>query len=64
MRTKKKSQAMKVLEGIIGGPLTLGALLSAIREGEEETQTEFAAKLGVSIATVSNVRNGRTDYGR
>ncbi|MBI1949055.1 MAG: helix-turn-helix transcriptional regulator [Deltaproteobacteria bacterium] len=59
MRTKKKSPAMKFLEGIIGGPLTLGALLSAIREGEEETQTEFAAKLGVSKSHLCDIEKGR-----
>ena len=36
------------LEELMGGPLTFGALLAAIREGEEETLAAFAGRLGVS----------------
>ena len=60
MRTKKKkSNAMTFLEELIGGPLTLGDLLKAIREGEEWTLAQMGEKLGVSRGHVSNIEKGK-----
>ena len=51
--------AVPYLERLLGGPLTFGDLLRAIREGEEETQSEFAAKLGVSKQHLCDIEKGR-----
>jgi transcriptional regulator with XRE-family HTH domain len=56
---KKKSRAMSFLEDAAGGPLTLGGLLSAIREGEEESQVEFAERLGISKSHLCDIEKGR-----
>ena len=45
---KRKSPALKFLEGLTGGPLTLGKLIEAIRQGEEMNQPEFAKLLKIS----------------
>lgn len=59
MTTKRrKSAALSFLEGL-AGPLTLGRLLEAIRLGEEESQTEFAAKLGISRSHLCDIEHGR-----
>jgi antitoxin HigA-1 len=55
----KKSEALKFLEGLRGGPLTFGSLVRSVRETEELTQEDMAAKLGVSKSHVSDVENGR-----
>ena len=47
MRTKKKSDAMKFLESLVG-ELTFGGLIEAMRQAEEMSQVKFAAKLGIS----------------
>ena len=39
---EKKSAAMKTLEKIAGGPLTLGRAIESIRRGEELSQDECA----------------------
>jgi plasmid maintenance system antidote protein VapI len=60
MRTKaKKSDAMKFLEKISGGPLTIGRLLEAIRLGEEMTMKEFAANLEISVSHLNDLEKGR-----
>lgn len=55
----KKSDAMKFLEGVIGGPLTFGMLIRSIRMGEEESLETFAAKLGVSRQNLSDIEQNR-----
>ena len=50
---------MTLLEELSGGPLTLGSFLQAVREGEEMSQTAFAAKLGISKSHLSDVETGR-----
>ncbi len=42
-----------------GKPLTFGALLRAIRLGEEETLEVFAARLGESKQHLSDIERGR-----
>lgn len=58
MGTKKKSAALSFLEKK-GGPLTLGSLLSSIREGEETSQAEFARSLGISRSHLCDIEHGR-----
>ncbi len=55
----RRSDAMRFLEQLSGGPLTLAKLLRSIREGESTTQSEFAARLGVSKQHLSHIENGR-----
>ena len=60
MTTRRaKSTATKLLEKIAGGALTFGALLRSIREGEEETQVEFAERLGLSRSHLCDIEKGR-----
>jgi transcriptional regulator with XRE-family HTH domain len=61
MSTKKKykSEAVKFMEKITGGPLTLARLLQSIRMGEEETLVSFAEKLGVSKQHLCDIEKGR-----
>ncbi len=59
MSTKKKSEAIRLLEKVTGGPVTLGTFLEAVRQGEEMTQPEFAKKLGVSKSHLNDIEKGR-----
>ena len=63
MTTKKpdrhKSRAVKLLEDLAGGPLTLGGLLNAIRLGDELTQATFAKRLAVSKAHLCDIEKDR-----
>jgi transcriptional regulator with XRE-family HTH domain len=66
MTTRAKSrnrQTKKLLEKLSGGPLTFGRLLTAIREGEEMAQVDFAAKLGVSRSHLCDIEKGRKIVG-
>jgi transcriptional regulator with XRE-family HTH domain len=51
--------ARPFLEQVVGGPIGLGALIEAIRQAEEETQTQFAARLGVSRSHLCDIEKGR-----
>ena len=53
------SKTMGFLEGLMDGPLTLAGLLTAVREGEGWSQTDMAARLGVSKQHLSAVEKGR-----
>ena len=44
----RKTSTMEFLEKVMGGPLTLGGAIAAIREAEGESPSQFAEKLGVS----------------
>ncbi len=59
MAKAKKSEAIKFLEELRGGPLTFGAMVRSIRETDDLTQEEVATKVGVSKQHVSDVENGR-----
>ena len=52
---RKKSKVVEFLESLTGGPLTLGNLIDAIREGEECSKVEMAKKLGVSKSYYSDL---------
>ena len=43
----------------MGGPLTLGGALSAIRETEGESLAQFAQRLGISRSHLSDIEHGR-----
>jgi hypothetical protein len=47
-KRKTRREASKYLEALMGGPLTLGAALSGLREADEHSLAEFAKALGVS----------------
>jgi antitoxin HigA-1 len=55
----RKTSAMEFLEKLIGGPLTLGGAISAIREGEGESLSQFAERLGISRTHLSDIEHGR-----
>lgn len=57
--SRKKSEALKLLESATGGPVTLGRLIEAIRLGEAMTQPEFAKRLGVSKSHLNDIEKGR-----
>ena len=48
MTIKKKSDAVKFLEKIAGGPLTIASLLESIRMSDDVSQSAFAKKLKIS----------------
>jgi len=58
MITKKKSDAMKFLESLVG-ELTFGGLIEAMRQAEEMSQVEFAKKLGISKQHLCDIEKGR-----
>ncbi len=54
-----KSEAIKLLEKISGGPLTLARAIESIRKAEDLSQDECAKKLGVSKSHLCDVEKGR-----
>jgi transcriptional regulator with XRE-family HTH domain len=58
MSTKKKSDAMKFLDKLVG-ELTFGGLIAAMRQAEEMSQVEFAKKLGISKQHLCDIEKGR-----
>jgi len=56
---EKKSEAIKLLERLSGGPLTLGQAIASIRQGEEISQERCAKKLGISKSHLCDVGKGR-----
>src|SRR3989344_7551973 len=57
MTTRKKSKAMKQLEKLSGGPLTMAKLISSTRLGLEMSQSDFAKKLGISRQNLWEIEN-------
>src|ERR1700738_4253115 len=55
----KKSDTIKFLEGLRGGPLTFHGLVEAIRLGEEMSQVEFAKKLRIPPSHLCDIEKGR-----
>ena len=53
-----KSKAIKFLEGVSGGPLTIGSLLWSIRMGEGMSMAAFAEKLGISRSHLNDIEKG------
>ena len=56
---EKKSAAIKLLEKIAGGPLTLGKAIESVRKGEDLSQDTCAKKLGISKSHLCDVEKGR-----
>ncbi len=56
---KAKDSGKKFLEKLMGGPLSLGGALSALRESESESLAVFAERLGVSRSHLSDIEHGR-----
>ncbi len=63
MTTKRAKRAQGNASGYLAklmkGPLTLGDALSAIREAEEMSLSEFSAELGVSRSHLCDIEQGR-----
>ncbi len=56
---QKKSEAMRFLERISGGPLTLAEVLKTLRDSEDMTQQEFAKAMGISKQNLCDIEKGR-----
>ncbi|MFW2535190.1 helix-turn-helix transcriptional regulator [Legionella sp. 28fT52] len=59
MITKQSKVSMDFLESLAGQKFTLGSFLLAIRQGEEESQAEFAKTLGISRQNLCDIEHGR-----
>jgi transcriptional regulator with XRE-family HTH domain len=57
--TQRKSDAMRLLEKLAGGPLTLGRAIEAVRKSEGLSQADCAKRLGVSKSHLCDVEKGR-----
>jgi antitoxin HigA-1 len=57
--SEKKSDAIRFLENISGGPLTLGNAIKSIRQCEGWSQDECAKKLGVSKSHLCDIEKDR-----
>jgi DNA-binding transcriptional regulator YiaG len=67
-RIKKKSarrasaaskDAVEFLNDLLGGPLTIGVALRALREAEEMSQIDFAKRLRISKTHLCDIEKGR-----
>ena len=58
-KLRKKSAAMRSLETILGGELTLGLAIAAIRRADAISQDACAKKLGGSKSHLCDVERGR-----
>jgi transcriptional regulator with XRE-family HTH domain len=54
-----KSAAMKVMEKLSGGPLTLGLAIESLRRGETLSQDACARRLRISKSHLCDVEKGR-----
>jgi transcriptional regulator with XRE-family HTH domain len=59
MITKRKSKALKDLEKITGGSLSISNVLWSIRKSDGLNQMQFAEKLGVSNQYLCDLERGR-----
>jgi len=59
VRRRGGVDARRFVERLVGGRITLGALMEAIRQGEEATQAELAGKLGITKSHLSDIERGR-----
>jgi transcriptional regulator with XRE-family HTH domain len=58
-KLKDSLESRKFEESILGGPLTFGAAVEAMRVANEFSQVDFAKKLGVSRQYLCDVEKGR-----
>jgi len=54
-----KSDAMKLMEQLSGGPLTLGLAVESLRKGEHLSQEACAKQLKISKSHLCDVEKGR-----
>lgn len=59
MITKQSKASIDFLESLAGKKFTLGSFLLAIRQGEDESQAEFAKKIGISRQNLCDIEHGR-----
>lgn len=59
MITNKSTDALDYLESLIENKPTLGDFLSAIRQGEEFSQVDFAKQLGISKQNLCDIEHNR-----
>ena len=59
MITNESKETLAYLESLIGKRLTFGDHLSAIRQGDEMTQVDFAKRLGVSRHYLCDIEHNR-----
>lgn len=63
MTTKRRSRlqgnAADYLEKLMGGPLTFGGALAAIRESDGKSLSEFSERLSISRTHLSDIEHGR-----
>lgn len=59
MTTKQSTESIDFLESLAGKKLTLGSFLLAIRQGEEQTQVEFAQTLDISRQNLCDIEHNR-----
>lgn len=58
-RKRGNRDAASFMEELLGGPLTLGQALAALREAEGESMATFSARLGVSRSHLNDIEKGR-----
>ncbi len=59
MNRNNKSDAMKFLEEVAGGPLTFGRAIESVRKCDEITQDAYAKRLGISKSHLCDIEKGR-----
>lgn len=59
IKSKVTQKTLKKLENISGSKLTLGKLISSIRNCDEISQVEFANKLNISRQQLCNIEHDR-----
>jgi len=57
--TRGAVDAVPFIAQLLGEPIILGSLMEAIRQGENESQAEFAARLGISRSHLCDIEKGR-----
>ena len=59
IRKSRDSSESKFIESILGGPLTFGMAVEALRLRDEISQAAFARKIGISRQYLCDVEKGR-----
>jgi len=55
----RKTEAMRFLEELRGGPLTFGQMIESIRHADDISQVELARRMKISRAHLCDVEKGR-----
>ena len=58
-RRRGDVDARRFVEGLVGKRIALGMLIEAIRQGEDATQAELAARLGITKSHLCDIEKGR-----